>query len=206
MTDRSLPHVVSTAAGDTGAALIDVVVAAALCLMMGAVAVPVIGGTLDRERTIIGARYLAGHLQRARLDALKRARSVAVRLELVGGRTQVRSYADGNGNGVLQRDIDRGVDVALTRLEWLDDQARDISLRINQRVSDVSGSTTLEPGADPLRIGNTALVTFSPFGSATNGTLYVAAQRGPQMAIRIFGATGRVRVLMFDAQARQWLP
>lgn len=189
-----------------GIALIDIVFAVALCLVMGAVAVPVIGGTLERERTVVGARYLAGHLQRARLDALKRARAVAVRLELVDDRTRLRLFADGNGNGVLQRDIDRGIDVALTPLEWLDDQVRDISLRINQRVTDVSSSATLEAGSDPLRIGNTSLVTFSPFGSATNGTLYLAASRGPQMAIRIFGATGRVRILRFDAQARQWLP
>ena len=65
---------------------------------------------------------------------------------------------------------------------------------------------TLEPGDDPLRIGNTSLLTFSPVGSATSGTLYVAAHRGPQMAIRVFGGTGRVRVLMFDAQTRQWHP
>jgi Tfp pilus assembly protein FimT len=189
-----------------GAALIDIVFALALCLVMAAVAVPVVGGTLDRERTIVGAQYLAGHLQRARLESLKQARSVAVRVELVGDRTQLRLFADGNGNGVLQRDIDRGIDVALTRAEWLDDQARDISLRVNQRVTDVSGSATLEPGDDPLRIGNSALVTFTPFGSATSGTMYVALERGPQMAIRIFGATGRVRVLMFDAQTRQWHP
>jgi Tfp pilus assembly protein FimT len=189
-----------------GAALIDIVFAVAVCATMGAVAVPVIGGTLERERIVVGARYLAGHLQRARLESLKRACAVAVRLELVGDRTQLRMFADGNGNGVLQRDIDRGFDVALTRLESLDDQVRDVSLRINQRVADVSSAATLEAGSDPLRIGNTALVTFSPFGSATNGTLYVAAPQGPQLAIRIFGATGRVRVLTFDAQTRQWHP
>jgi len=107
---------------------------------------------------------------------------------------------------VLQRDIDRGIDLPVTPMEWLDDQARDISLRINQDVTDVSGVVTLEPGDDPLRIGNTSLLTFSPVGSATSGTLYVAAHRGPQMAIRVFGATGRVRVLMFDARTRQWHP
>ena len=56
---------------------------------MAAIAVPVIGGTLDRERTIVGAQYLAGQLQRARLDSLKRARSVAVRLQVIGDRTRV---------------------------------------------------------------------------------------------------------------------
>jgi hypothetical protein len=173
---------------------------------MAAIAVPVVGGTLERERTIVGAQYLAGQLQRARQDSLRRARSVAVRLELIGDRTQLQLFADGNGNGVLQRDIDRGIDTPLGPVQFLDDQARDISLRVNQAILDVAGAATIAPGDDPLRIGNTALLTFSPLGTATSGTLYVAARRGPQMAIRVFGATGRVRILMFDAQARQWHP
>lgn len=189
-----------------GAALIDIVVASAVGVVMMAIAVPVVGGTLERERTIVGAQYLAGQLLVARLDSLKRARAVAVRLAIVGERTQLQLFADGDGDGVVQRDIDRGIDPPLTPPGWLDEQARGISLRVNQVIKDVAGSATLAPGDDPLRIGNTALLTFSPVGSATSGTLYVAAHRGPQMAIRVFGATGRVRVLMFDAQTRQWHP
>lgn len=192
--------------GTSGVALIDIIVSASICFVMAAIAVPVIGGTLDRERTIIGAQYLAGQLQRARLESLKRARSVAVRIEMIGERTTLRLFADGNGNGVLQRDIDRGVDLPVTPLVWLEDEGRGVSLRINQDVSDVAGAATLAPGDDPLRIGNTSLLAFSPVGGATGGTLYVAAHRGPQMAIRVFGATGRVRVLMFDARTRQWHP
>lgn len=191
---------------DRGAALIDVIVAASLGVIMAAMAVPVIGGTLERERTIVGAQYLSGQLLRARLESLKRGSAVAVRFEIAGERTGVRLYADGNGNGVLQRDIDRGIDRALAPLEWLDERSRDVSLRINQYVDDVGGAGELAPGDDPLRIGNTALLAFSPWGSATGGTLYVAAPRGPQMAIRVFGATGRVRVLTFDARSRQWRP
>lgn len=191
---------------DCGAALIDVIVAASLGVIMAGMAVPVIGGTLEHERTIVGAQYLSGQLLRARLESLKRGSAVAVRFEIVGERTGVGLYADGNGNGVLQRDIDRGIDQALAPLEWLDVRSRDVSLRINQYVDDVGGAGELAPGDDPLRIGNTALLAFSPLGSATGGTLYVAARRGPQMAIRVFGATGRVRVLMFDARSRQWRP
>jgi len=187
-----------------GATLLDTLFAAALCMTMTAIAVPVIGGSLDRERTIIGAQYLAGQLQRARLESLKQARSVAVRLEIVDDRARLQLFADGNGNGVLQQDIDRAIDPPLTPPEYLDDRSRDVSLRINQRVVDVSGASQIDPGDAPLRIGNTALLAFSPLGGATSGTLYIAARRGPQMALRVFGGTGRVRVLMFDAQARQW--
>ena len=191
---------------ERGAALIDIVVATSLIVVMTAIAIPIVGGTIERERTIVGARYLAGQLLRARLESLKRARAVAVRLEVFGDRTQFRLFADGNGNGVLQRDIDRGIDPALTPLGWLDDQARGISLRVNQGITDVASSDPIAPGEDPVRIGNTALLTFSPLGSATSGTLYVAAHRGPQIAIRVFGATGRVRVLMFDSRTREWRP
>ena len=194
------------AASDRGAALVDILAALALILVTTVMVAPVVGGTLDREHTIVGAHHLAGQLQRARMESLKRSAAVAVRLELVGERATARLYVDGNGNGVLQRDIDRGTDPPLTGVEWLDAHARDVSLRINQPVTDAGGSGSLEAGSDPLRIGRTALVTFSPLGSSSSGTLYVAAHRGPQMAIRLYGASGRVRVLMFDARSGQWHP
>lgn len=189
-----------------GYALIDIVVAVALCVILSAIAVPVVGGTLEREHTIVGTQVLIGQLQRARIEALHRGRSVAVRLEVVDDRTQLQLYVDGNGNGVLQKDIDRGIDPALAPRSWLDDDAPGVALRVNQAIRDISGSATIEAGADPLRIGNTSLLVFSPLGSSTSGTLYVAAHRGPQMAIRVFGATGRVRVLMFDTPTQQWVP
>jgi type II secretory pathway pseudopilin PulG len=187
-----------------GFTLIDTIVAAALCSIMGAMAVPMIGGTLDRERTIIGAQFLAGQLQRARLESLKRGRAVAVRLEVAGDRTSIQLFLDEDGDGVRQADVDNGIDRELTPVEFLDDRSRGISLRINQAITDAGGSGEIQPGSDPLRIGNTALLAFSPLGSSTSGTLYVAGHRGPQMAIRVFGATGRVRLLTFDSRARQW--
>ena len=189
-----------------GIAVVDVLVSCGLCSVIAAMAVPYVSGTLDRERTIIGTQYVAGQLQRARVDSLKQARTVAVRFELIGERIQLQVFADGNGNGVSQRDIDSGVDPSLAPPEFLDTRARDVSLRINQPIIEVDGTRSLYPGDDPLRIGSTALLCFSPGGGATSGTLYVAASRGPQMAIRIFGGTGRVRILRFDAQVRQWRP
>jgi type II secretory pathway pseudopilin PulG len=187
-----------------GYTLLETLCAATLCLITGAIAVPVIGGTMDRERTIIGAQFLAGQLQRARLEALTRARTVAVHVALVGERTRTQLFVDGDGDGVRQHDVDDGSDPPLAPPEFVDDRSGGVSLRINQTVADIGGAGDLTAGDDPLRIGNTALLAFSPVGSATSGTLYVAGHRGPQMAIRVFGGTGRVRVMTFDAQARQW--
>lgn len=188
-----------------GAALVDVLAAASLSVILAGIAVPTIGGALDRERAIVGAQHLAGQLQRARLESLKRGTSVALRLAVADdGRTEMRLFVDRNGNGVSQRDIDRGLDLPLGAGAWLDQHARDVSLRINQVVDDIGGAGQLAPGDDPLRIGSSAFVAFSPVGGATSGTMFIAARRGPQMAVRVFGATGRIRVLTFDASARQW--
>ena len=194
------------ASSERGLALIDALAASGVSLVMAAMVVPVVGGTLDREHVMIGAQYLAAQAQRARLESLRRGASVAVRLEQLDGRTAIQLFVDGNGNGVLQKDIDRRLDTALTVAEWLDDRARGVAVRINQSIVDVGAGGMMAAGDDPLRVGNSSLLSFSPTGGATGGTVYVAAPRGPQMAIRIFGATGRVRILMFDAQARQWRP
>jgi hypothetical protein len=187
-----------------GYSLVDTLVTACLSTVVAAMALPMIGRTLDRERAIIGTQFIAGQLQRAKLESLRRARAAAVRFELVGDRARLQLFLDGDGDGVSERDVDRGIDPALTPAEFLDDRSRDVSLRINQPVIDASGAGALLPGDDPVRIGATTLLSFSPLGGATAGTLYVAARRGPQMAIRVFGGTGRVRILTFDAQARQW--
>lgn len=194
------------ASSERGLALIDALAASGVSLVMAAMVVPVVGGTLDREHVMIGAQYLAAQAQRARLESLRRGASVAVRLEQLDGRTAIQLFVDGNGNGVLQKDIDRRLDTALTVAEWLDDRARGVAVRINQSIVDVGAGGMMAAGDDPLRVGNSSLLSFSPTGGATGGTVYVAAPRGPQMAIRISGATGRVRILMFDAQARQWRP
>ena len=187
-----------------GAALIDVVVSVGLALVVAAVALPAVGGAMERERSVLGARYLAGLMQRARFEALRRGTSVALRFDAAGGQTSVELIADGNGNGVLQRDIDSGIDRAVAAPDRIEDHVRGVALRVNQTVPDVSGGGSLAAGADPLRIGRSSLLSFGPSGTATAGTVYVAAERGPQLAVRVFGATGRVRVLQFDPQLGQW--
>lgn len=189
-----------------GVALIDILCSVAIVAILAAMSVPNLAGSLERERTLVGAQRLAGAMQRARLEALRRSASVALQIDISGIRTRFRMFVDGNGNGVLQRDIDAGVDTPIGGVEWLDQHARDVALRINQAVPDIGGGPGLKPGDDPLRIGRTSFVTFGPLGGSTSGTLYVSALQGPQMAIRLYGATGRTRVLIFNRGASRWEP
>ena len=193
-------------ASDRGVALADILAATAITALVSATTIPVVAGALEGERTRVGAHYLATVLQQTQLEALRRGTFVALRLVAGPLDTEWQAFADGNGNGVLARDIEEGIDQPIAPADHLGVHAREVALRLNQAVPDIGGGGTLSTGDDPLRIGRSDLLSFSPTGSATAGTLYVSAPRGPQLAIRITGTTGRMRVLRFDTGAGAWLP
>ena len=195
-----------TAASARGATLLELLPAIALVALVSATTIPVVAGTMERERVRIAAHYVAARLMHVQLEALRRGVFVAIRVELADGDASLQVFADGNGNGVRTQDIERGVDPPISPADSIGAHASGVTLRINQRVLDANGSTWLDAGSDPLRIGSSELISCSPTGSLTSGTLYISAERGPQAAVRITGTTGRVRVLAYDAASMSWRP
>ena len=114
------------------------------------------------------------------------------------------AYLDGDGDGVLQRDVDRGIDTGIESVARLADYFGNVTLRIAARVPAPDGVGSLAAGADPIRIGGTDFVSFSPLGTATSGTIYLAGRSGLQLCVRILGTTGRVRVMWFDVASGAW--
>jgi hypothetical protein len=180
--------------------------ALSLAALVSATTIPVVAGALERERTITGAQFLAARIGQAQIEALRRGVSVALRVELEEADTVLRMFADGNGNGISTIEIASGIDVPIGPAERLGAHAHGVSARINQRVLDAGGTRWLDAGSDPLRIGPTGLVSCSPTGSMTSGTIYVASLGGPQMAVRLTGSTGRARVLRFEPAHVAWVP
>lgn len=195
------------AAGSSrGVALVDVLPALAIAALLSATTIPVVAGALARERAALAARYVATRVAQAQLESLKRGVAVALRVDVGESDASLQLFADGNGNGVLRSDIDGGIDPALGPPERLGVRAQGVSVRINQRVPDPGSAEWLDAGTDPLRIGSGSLISCSPTGSLTSGSIYIAAARGPQMAVRITGSTGRVRVLRFEPALAAWMP
>ena len=186
-----------------GAALIDLLFTCGVAGVIAAIAIPAVQAGGDRDAARIAARYLANRLQVIRLEALKRNAAVAMRFDPVDvGR--FGAYVDGDADGVRQDDIDDGTDGVVAPEGLLRDVFESVSFRIRNDVPDPDGSGTLAGDSDPLRLGASNFLSFSPIGSATSGTIYLAAPTGPQMAVRVMGATARMRVLWFDQATRQW--
>jgi hypothetical protein len=61
------------------------------------------------------------------------------------------------------------------------------------------------PGDDPIRFGRSDLVSFSPRGTSSSGTLYVSDGRLAAAAIVLYGGTGRIRIWVYDRERGAWV-
>jgi type II secretory pathway pseudopilin PulG len=198
------PWTVGHGQSHRGFSLLELLVVAQLIIILSTIAVSFVTSRLDRSRTVGAAWYVSGRLGLARMEAARRSAYVAVQFAEGNGGYTFATYVDGNRNGVRSRDIALGVDRRLGPGMRLDEQFPGVSFGICEGVAGVDPGDSLE-GGDPIRIGQSSLLSFSPDGSATAGTIYIRGQGTSQYAVRVLGATGRTRVLRFDFQNNRWI-
>jgi hypothetical protein len=150
----------------------------------------------------MAARYMAGRLGRARMDAVKRSTATALRFQAGSPDYTFTPYADGNGNGLRTAEINAGIDPRIGTAERLADNYPGVQFGLRAGLPDVDGASGT--GSDGVRIGSSRILTLSPDGTATAGTLYIQGRRA-QYAVRVLGVTGRVRVLKYEAGAHRWI-
>jgi len=186
-----------------GFSLIELVVSLAVIATLGALTVPQINRGLEHWRARGAASYVASRFAVARMQALQHNTNVAIRFERVGSVIQIASYEDGNGDGVKSKDIAAGVDWPVAPIERIDELFPGVSFGFEANATLTDG-TSVASGADPIRFGSTDLVSFSPIGTATSGTVYLHGSGGWQYAIVVLGATARTRTIQFDPKALAW--
>jgi len=187
------------------ATLGELVVVLGLVGTATATALPELLAGLDDARVAGAARYLSSRLAESRLDAISRSREVAIRFELARGRYSYTVYVDGNNNGVLTRDIQRGIDRPILGPERLSDSFRNVEFGTQPGLPAIDGGGAA-PGADPIRLGAGNSCSFSPLGGATPGTIYVTGPSRAQYAVRVVGATGKIRVYRYNRSTGKWMP
>ena len=168
-----------------------------------ATTLPELQAGLDDERVAGAARYLSSRLAESRMDAIQRNREVAIRFVQTSGQYTYTVYVDGNGNGVLSRDIQSGLDRPILGPERLADNFRNVEFGTQPGLPPIdSGSAA--PGSDPIRLGTGNSVSFNSMGGSTSGTIYLTGRSRAQYAVRVYGVTGKIRVYRFDRRSSKW--
>lgn len=155
------------------------------------------------EAHMLGAgRLFKAEFRKARSMASRGNVYTAIRFEREHDGDYFSVYTDGNMNGVRTADIRSGRDPRIAGPFRLDGKAPGVRVGINPGVPAIPPeSGTLDPG-DPIRFGRSNLLSFSPLGTATPGTFYLAGE-GLQAAVRVTGGSARVRLMVWRGEWRE---
>jgi hypothetical protein len=129
-----------------------------------------------------------------RTQAVNRSMTMAMRFERGAGGVTIAVYADGNSNGVRLRDIEAGIDRLVERPVRLEDLFPGVLISVPSSFD-----------ASAIELGGSELLSFTPDGTSSSGTIHVLGRDGSQFGIRILGVTARIRLLRFEAATGQWL-
>jgi prepilin-type N-terminal cleavage/methylation domain-containing protein len=194
-------------AASKGYTLVELVAALAILAMAVAVALPAAAMLRDGGRAAAGARTMATLLSAQRWKSVAGHRVRGLQFRKGASGWTWREVADGNGNGLRSADILRGIDPVLSQDDALGHQVQDVTLGFppgGPYPEAPPGTQSLTPADDPVRFGRSTLVSFSPVGSASSGTLYVTDGRRGLFAVVLFGPTARLRVWRFNPEERRW--
>ena len=112
-----------------------------------------------------------------------------------------------DGDGVLTKDIERGVDPRIAppkRLEQIGSQVR-FGFPPGRPARDPAApSKWLRNGDDPIRFNNSTLASFGPLGTATPGTVFLTDGQRGLAAVRVTGRMGKVKVVVYDFEEEVW--
>jgi type II secretory pathway pseudopilin PulG len=175
--------------GTSGHTVLELLTVITIFFIVVAAAIPSVTAYVHESRVRGAALYLRSLFRQTRARAAAEARYVGVVFD--GSDDPVFTiHADGNYNGIRRADIQQGIDPKLRE-----------PYRLTETFPGVYWGTLPAGASAPffpgLRIGRSQIVSFSPLGQSTSGTLYLSSEYGYLYAVVVLGSTGRVRVARY---------
>jgi prepilin-type N-terminal cleavage/methylation domain-containing protein len=185
-----------------------VIVLALLGLALGA-AGPAWSNIRSRISLQAASSILRGELRELRSQAVCEGRHVGWRTWQDGRSAWwLRPYRDGDGDGLRSDDIREGIDEPAGPAHPA--LPIDGSCRLGfptQGVPDPSApSVILRDDASPFRFGVSGLVSFSPLGDASPGSIFLTDSTGRAWCLRLTPGSGRPHLLRWEPSQSRWLP
>lgn len=188
-----------------GLSLIELLIALAIIGMIASVVFPAMMTLQRRVAVRNAAAELRAIFHSARMRAIAQGRNSGVKFTKAGDGWTYALYDDGDGDGVRNDDIASGVDPCYRqpRRVLAGTERRAFIGLPPYKLVDPDGDP-LPPTKSPVSFNNSTICAFSPVGEATPGTVYITDSIEDVYAVRVFGTTGRIRVLRWNRGKNKW--
>ena len=189
-----------------GYSLVEVVVTAGALGLIACATLPAMSSMIWRA-TMRGAMTRVHSLMvMTQEDAIAMQRNRAIKfIRQSDGGWSYAIYVDGDGDGVLNADIDRGIDLLVEGPEVIADPRAMATIAIPPGgLPDPDGGPRLLPETAPVQFNRSTLCSFSPDGSGTPGSVYISTIAGDAAVVRCSGEAGRISDLVLSRGGRKW--
>ncbi|MGE3843133.1 MAG: GspH/FimT family pseudopilin [Vicinamibacterales bacterium] len=192
--------------GHHGFSTLELLLALALITLAGGVAAGASRYYRTRATNLGAARLLRTQVRLARAYAIREGLHVGLAFEARDdGEYQFRLVADGNGNGVRTADVRSGADPPIGTPVWLSAYFAPAAVRLDRDAPALDGGSRVSAGTPPIRLaGGSSILSLTPTGTATSGTVFVSGPGGGLLALRIAAATGRLRLFELAGDGTSW--
>jgi hypothetical protein len=172
------------------------------------VTLPRFGETRREAALRAAAQQIHGLLYRCRVFAISTQQAHGLVFERrEDGSWRCFIAKDGDGDGILRRDIQRGVDPIVSEVVFFEAGEVGLGILRSEFVPDPSGRGRLRGNLrDPVRAGRGDIITFTRRGTATPSSLYFTDFSSRMRVLRVYGGTGRAVQLVWKSGWARWRP
>lgn len=185
---------------EKGISLLEVMVSFLVVSLLVAVSLGAFSRIRERNYADSILRKMEALVAETRALSIIKKTNIGILFESIDGKIFVEIYEDMDWDGVNRKDIEKGIDKMISKK---------ILLNMDNSKIEIPKSVKLDPSNKPItsmdavKFGKGDILTFSPKGEATPGTLFISEDRRDICwAIRVAGLDGRIRV--FKHQNGTW--
>ena len=189
---------------ESGITLIELIVVVAIIGIIAMCAVPAFANYRRQSSVLAAANEMRSLLRSVRSRAIARSRNSGVKFVKSGNNWTYSLYDDGNGNGVANADITKNIDKRTFGPAVVMPSFRTASISLLPKTIKDPDGDKLTPSDNALQFGNSTICSFSLLGSGTPGTIYISDGIDNLYAVRVLGASGRVRMLRYNNGKQKW--
>ncbi len=191
---------------ENGMSLVELMVCLCLISVFASVAVPYMTGVMAKAKLKNASRTVLLMFQQARMKAISESRYIGIRFEKAedGDGIVLSFYRDGDGDGIMTADIKKGTDrkikdsvrIMLEGVEFgiLQGDMKDVP---------TSGGNISNPD-DPIKFGKSNIVSFSPIGKSSSGSVYFRIRDRYMFTVKLYGGSAKMKEWEYDWDAAEW--
>jgi prepilin-type N-terminal cleavage/methylation domain-containing protein len=188
-----------------GFTLTELMAVVAIAGLILTVAVPSVG-TIRKKTALRGAvQEIRSVMRLGRSRAIARGMHSAIKFEKIGSTWYYALVDDMDGDGVRNDDIKKGIDIVVGPYKEVLSPGTDVAIALPSfDVRDPDTKKIIPKNASPVRFNASTLCSFGPRGGGTAGSIFLTNRHHDVAMVRVTGATGRVRAILYRREEGTW--